>query len=210
MSEGFLGRWSRRKQEVRAAEAVVEEKTLPAVEPVAAPVPVPAPAALAEPPAADGEQDTAPPLTLADVDALDIGSDFKPFLTKEVAPEVKNAAFRKLFADPHFNVMDGLDTYVDDYSQSTPVPESVLRQMASAKFLKLFDEDPEDAEDIPPETPDATEATDVAQSQDPATLPSPPVATLQPASQETDDHHADLRLQPDDAARAEDAQRGTG
>ncbi|MES2247830.1 MAG: DUF3306 domain-containing protein [Pseudomonadota bacterium] len=210
MSEGFLGRWSRRKQEVRAAETAVEEKTLSAVEPVAAPAPVPAPAALAEPPAADGEQDTAPPLTLADVDALDIGSDFKPFLTKEVAPEVKNAAFRKLFADPHFNVMDGLDTYVDDYSQSTPVPESVLRQMASAKFLKLFDEDPEDAEDIPPETPDATEATDVAQSQDPATLPSPPVATLQPASQETDDHHADLRLQPDDAARAEDARRGTG
>lgn len=49
MSEGFLGRWSRRKQEVRAAEAAVEEKTLPAVEPVAAPAPVPAPAALAEP-----------------------------------------------------------------------------------------------------------------------------------------------------------------
>ncbi|GER21152.1 DUF3306 domain-containing protein [Variovorax boronicumulans] len=207
MSEGFLGRWSRRKQEVRAAEAAVEEKTLPAVEPVAAPVPVPAPAALAEPPAAEGEQDTAPPLTLADVDALDIGSDFKPFLTKEVAPEVKNAAFRKLFADPHFNVMDGLDTYVDDYSQSTPVPESVLRQMASAKFLKLFDEDPED---IPPETPDDAETSDVAQSQGSETLPSPPVAAMQPASQETDDHHADLRLQPDDAARAEDARRGTG
>lgn len=207
MSEGFLGRWSRRKQEVRAAEAAVEEKTLPAVEPVAVPAAVPAPAALAEPPAAGGEQDTAPPLTLADVDALDIGSDFKPFLTKEVAPEVKNAAFRKLFADPHFNVMDGLDTYVDDYSQSTPVPESVLRQMASAKFLKLFDEDPED---IPPETPDDAETLDVAQSQGSETLPSPPVAAMQPASQETDDHHADLRLQPDDAARAEDARRGTG
>ncbi|WP_447742684.1 DUF3306 domain-containing protein [Variovorax boronicumulans] len=207
MSEGFLGRWSRRKQEVRAAEAAVEEKTPPAVEPLAAPVPVPAPAALAESPAAEGEQDTAPPLTLADVDALDIGSDFKPFLTKEVAPEVKNAAFRKLFADPHFNVMDGLDTYVDDYSQSTPVPESVLRQMASAKFLKLFDEAPED---IPPETPDDAETADVAQSQGSETLPSPPVAAMQPASQETDDHHADLRLQPDDAARAEDARRGTG
>jgi len=207
MSEGFLGRWSRRKQEVRAAEAAVEEKTQPAVEPVAVPAAAPAPAALAEPPAAEGDQDTAPPLTLADVDALDIGSDFKPFLTKEVAPEVKNAAFRKLFADPHFNVMDGLDTYVDDYSQSTPVPESVLRQMASAKFLKLFDEAPED---IPPETPDDAETLDVAQSQGSETLPSPPVAAMQPASQETDDHHADLRLQPDDAARAEDARRGTG
>ncbi|PLC03274.1 DUF3306 domain-containing protein [Variovorax sp. RO1] len=211
MSEGFLGRWSRRKQEVRAAETVVEEKEKAptADEPVPAPGLVAAPVAL--PPEAD--PDGAPPLTLADVDALGIESDYTPFLTKQVAPEVKNAAFRKLFTDPHFNVMDGLDTYVDDYSQSTPVPESVLRQMASAKFLKLFDEEPKDAEaaeDIPPETPDAAEATDVAQSQDPATLPSPPVAPMQPASQETDDHHADLRLQPDDAARAEDARRGTG
>ena len=211
MSEGFLGRWSRRKQEVRAAETVVEEKEKapPADEPVPAPGLVAAPVAL--PPEAD--PDAAPPLTLADVDALGIESDYTPFLMKQVAPEVKNAAFRKLFTDPHFNVMDGLDTYVDDYSQSIPVPESVLRQMASAKFLKLFDEEPDEpdnAEDIPPETPDAAEATDVAQSQDPATLPSPPVAQMQPASQETDDHHADLRLQPDDAARAEDARRGTG
>ena len=91
--------------------------------------------------------------------------------------------------------MDGLDTYIDDYSKPDPMPESVLRQMASAKFLKLFDgtsrkKDPED--DAPP---------DVAQSTDPGDVPSPPVADAQPASQETDDHHADLRLQPDDAAR---------
>ncbi|KQX93818.1 DUF3306 domain-containing protein [Variovorax sp. Root473] len=204
MSEGFLGRWSRRKQEVRAAETVVEEKKAsPADDPVPAPALVAEPAAL--PPEADPH--AAPPLTLADVDALGIESDYTPFLTKQVAPEVKNAAFRKLFADPHFNVMDGLDTYVDDYSRSTPVPESVLRQMASAQFLKLFDEGPED---IPPETPDDAEATDVAQCQGSETLPSPPVAQTQPASQETDDHHADLRLQPDDATRAEDARRGTG
>ncbi|KQX19920.1 DUF3306 domain-containing protein [Variovorax sp. Root434] len=199
MSEGFLGRWSRRKQEVRAAETAVEEKAPPA-----APTPV-AEAAAALPP--EGEQEAPPPLTLADVDALGIESDYKPFLAREVAPEVKNAALRKLFSDPHFNVMDGLDTYVDDYSRSTPVPESVLRQMASAKFLKLFDEAPEDT---PPETPDADEAAKVAQSRECETLPSPPVAQMQPASQETDDHHADLRLQPDDAAGAEDPRRGTG
>ena len=211
MSEGFLGRWSRRKQEVRAAEAAVEEKTLPAVEPVAAPAPVPAPLAEA---AAPESEDTAPPLTLADVDALDIGSDFKPFLTKEVAPEVKNAAFRKLFADPHFNVMDGLDTYVDDYSQSTPVPESVLRQMASAKFLKLFEHEEETEGTEPlglaPETPHADVLPDVAQSEPPGDLPSQQVADAQPASHTTNDHNADLRLQPDDAARAEDARRSAG
>lgn len=207
MSEGFLGRWSRRKQEVRAAETAVEEKASPAAAPVPAPAAAPAPVAEAAalPPA--GEQEAPPPLTLADVDELGIESDYKPFLAREVAPEVKNAALRKLFSDPHFNVMDGLDTYVDDYSRSTPVPESVLRQMASAKFLKLFDEVPEDT---PPETPDDAEAAKVAQSRECETLPSPPVAQMQPASQETDDHHADLRLQPDDAAGAEDPRRGTG
>jgi hypothetical protein len=214
MSEGFLGRWSRRKQEARDEVPVVpaEEKMPPSAAPAPASDAEPtqqvteqaAPPAL--PPDNEPEQ-AAQPLTLADVDGLGIESDYKPFLAKEVTPEVKNAAFRKLFSDPHFNVMDGLDTYVDDYSKPTPMPDSVLRQMASAKFLKLFDEEPER---IPPETPKAMGAEDVAQSNDSGDLPSPPVADAQPASQENDDHHADLRLQPDDAARAEDTRRGTG
>jgi hypothetical protein len=200
MSDGFFDRWSRRKQQVREGE-------VPPPEPVVA-VPV-EPAALVETPGPhpglppEGEAETPPPPTLADAEALTIDSDFKPFVAKNVAPEVKNAAFKKLFADPHFNVMDGLDTYIDDYSQSTPIPESVLRQMASAKFLNLFEEE----QDKNPED-DAT--PDVAQSTIPEEVPSPPVADAQPASQETDDHHADLRLQQDDAPRAEDARDGTG
>lgn len=200
MSEGFFDRWSRRKQQVREGE-------VPPPEPLAA-VPV-EPAALVETPgprpdlAPQGEGETPPP-TLADAEALTIDSDFKPFVARNVAPEVKNAAFKKLFADPHFNVMDGLDTYIDDYSQSTPVPESVLRQMASAKFLNLFEEE-ESKED-----PETHAPADVAQSMPAEEVPSPPVADAQPASQETDDHHADLRLQQDDAPRAEDARDGTG
>ena len=48
---------------------------------------------------------------------------------------------KKLFADPHFNVMDGLDIYIDDYSKPDPIPTPMLRQLASAKFLDLFDEE---------------------------------------------------------------------
>ncbi len=70
--------------------------------------------------------------------------------------------------------------------------------MASAKFLNLFEEEQE-------KNPEDDAAPDVAQSTDPGEVPSPPVADAQPASQETDDHHADLRLQQDDAPRAEDA-----
>jgi len=213
MSEGFLGRWSRRKQEVRAAEAAAQAQAAPM--PMPTPVPAPAvepdPAAKAAPlhpgPLPAGAPDAAPPLTLADVDGLGLESDYKPFLAKAVAPEVRNAALRKLFSDPHFNVMDGLDTYVDDYSKSAPLPDSVLRQMASASFLRLVDETPAQ---MPSETPNAVGPADVAESDNCGKLPSPPVADAQPASQETDDHHADLRLQPDDAARAEDTRRGTG
>ena len=62
-----------------------------------------------------------------------------------VTPEVKNAAMKKLFADPHFNVMDRMDIYIDDYSQPDPLPLAMLRQMNGAKFLNLF-EDEEKAE----------------------------------------------------------------
>jgi len=200
MSEGFFERWSRRKRQVGAGEVVPEE-------PVAMPaeaVPVAEAASPHPNPPPEGEGEIPPAPTLADAQALTPDSDFKPFLASNVAPEVKNAALKKLFADPHFNVMDGLDTYIDDYSVSTPVPESVLRQMASAKFMKLFDEQPD-------KDPETDASADVAESVSTDPVPSQPVATdAQPASQETDDHHADLRLQQDDATRAEDPRRGAG
>ena len=210
MSEGFFERWSRRKQQVKEGEAVPEEPVVP-VKARAEPVPVVAEAAPAAEaahlhpnPPSEGEGELPPAPTLTDAQALTPESDFKPFLAGNVAPEVKNAALRKLFADPHFNVMDGLDTYIDDYSVSTPVPESVLRQMASAKFMKLFDEQPD-------KDPENNASADVAESVSTDPVPSQPVATdAQPASQETDDHHADLRLQQDDATRAEDPRRGPG
>jgi len=218
MSENFFGRWSRRKKEAREelspppAVQEVEEAAGARIE-TATPVPAAASPAAGLPAEGQGE---IPPPTLAEAQALTPESDFRPFMARNVAPEVKNTAFRKLFADPQFNVMDGLDTYVDDYSQSTPIPDSVLRQMASAKFLRLFEHE-EEAEAqqqepaAPAETPQGAAPPDVAQSEPPEEfLPSQQVADAQPASQKTDDHNADLRLQPDDAARAEDARRGAG
>jgi hypothetical protein len=154
-----------------------------------------------------------PPLpTLADAEALNPESDFKPFMAQGVAPEVKNAAVKKLFADPRFNVMDGMDVYVDDYSVSTPIPQSVLRQMASAKFLGLFDEEEKQetalagqqtaaaaaqARDVP----DGVAAQDVPQS---AALPAPAQDPPSP------DDHTDLRLQPNHAAGAQTPGPGAG
>jgi len=217
MSENFFDRWSRRKKEAREevppAPAVQEMEEAGGAR-IETAMPLPAAASPAAGLPAEGPAEIPPP-TLAEAEALTPESDFRPFVARNVAPEVKNTAFRKLFADPQFNVMDGLDTYVDDYSKSTPIPDSVLRQMASAKFLRLFEHE-EEAEaqqesGAPAETPQAAAPPDVAQSEPPEEfLPSQQVADAQPASQKTDDHHADLRLQPDDAARAEDARRGAG
>jgi hypothetical protein len=188
VADGFLGRWSKRKLDVKQGRAVEAEPDVPPALPSPQPSPV----------SGRGREEIAveaapepPPLTLDDVKALTGESDFARFVAPDVAPEVKNAAMRKLFADPRYNVMDGMDVYIDDYSQPDPIPPDMLRKMASASVLKLFDEEEEDAADNPmPRT--------VAQSMAPT-----------PAVPESPIHaDPDLRLQQDDAPPGEDPGRG--
>ena len=151
--KGFLGRWARRKTDVLQGKALqepeIKAKPAPAPAPViGAVVAAPDPAESATTPVAPAAALEPPEklLSLEDVKLLTKDSDFKPFMAHGVGPEVRNAAMKKLFADPHFNVMDGLDIYIDDYSKADPIPESMLRQMTSAKFLKLFDDEEEKEE----------------------------------------------------------------
>ena len=149
--QGFLGRWARRKTDVLRGMAPPE--------PAAAEKP--APSAATSPHAINNIAENALPtgvtapelpektLSLDDVKLLTGESDFKPFMAGNVGPEVRNAAMKKLFTDPHYNVMDGLDIYIDDYSKSDPIPEAMLRQMVGAKLLKIFD-DEDDEEDGKP------------------------------------------------------------
>jgi Protein of unknown function (DUF3306) len=142
--EAFLSRWSRRKVALKQGEAVAPapEPVLTPVRPVAAPVAV-AREAAAPPTAAPLPQTEAPPPlpTLDDVGLLTRDSSFARFVGPEVDPGVRNAAMKKLFADPHFNVMDGLDTYIDDYNKFEPVPRSLLRQLVNARALGLLDDE---------------------------------------------------------------------
>jgi hypothetical protein len=197
--EGFLSRWSRRKQDVRAGKPREEKDTIEAQEEPASqalPRPPEVPQDLqvtAEPGPPPGAVPRKPPgPSIEDVRALTFESDFRRFVAPEVAPEVKNAAVKKLFADPRFNVRDMMDVYADDYSQPDPLPESMLRQLASAQFLRLFEENADDEE-----------KESVAQSPvAPQAVPEPPHAD------------PDLRLQQDDAPAAEGAgdgvERGAG
>jgi hypothetical protein len=97
-----------------------------------------------------------------------------------VAPEVKNAAMKKLFADPHFNVMDRMDIYIDDYSQADPLPLAMLRQMNGAKFLNLFEDEDKDLAASAPAPAEGTMPTPVSPACDnvpvTASAPTPPTA----------------------------------
>ena len=72
--------------------------------------------------------------------ALTQESDFSRFVARDVDPEVKNLAMKKLFADPHYNVMDGLDTYIDDYNTPDPIPAAMFKQLVQARMLGLLDD----------------------------------------------------------------------
>src|SRR5512140_528773 len=163
MTDGFLGRWSRRKLDAGEGKPLEGEPqcAVPPSETAAgASEAAPAAAISVAGPAQTPQESPAavPPPTLEDVKLLTAESDFSRFVARGVTPDVRNAAMKKLFADPRYNVMDGLDVYVDDYSQPTPIAPAVLRQLASAKFLGLFDQEEREAE----EAAAARRARDVA------------------------------------------------
>ena len=116
--EGFLRRWARRKTEVQSG---VEPLPKPAVE---APVVVPPPSAAPAP---------VPLPTMDDVAQLTSDSDFSAFVARGVDAAVRRTALKKLFADPHFNSMDRLDVYIDDYTKPSPVSEAMLASLTHAK-----------------------------------------------------------------------------
>ena len=186
MADGFLGRWAQRKADARQGKPLVEPE-LPVKAPRASAPLSPATAGLVAAPDLSGPDTQAqtdadavtqpPPLTLQDADALVQDSDFKPFIARGVDPAVRNAAMKKLFTDPHYNVMDRLDIYIDDYSQADPLPLSMLRKMASAQFLNLVDEEPDTSAPVVTEGASITDTT----------------------TRQEDHAHTDLRLQPDHA-----------
>src|SRR3954464_10162448 len=70
---------------------------------------------------------------LPPVESLTFDSDFKAFMHSKVEQSVKRAALKKLFSDPRFNVMDGLDTYIDDYTKEAPISDELLAQLSHAR-----------------------------------------------------------------------------
>ena len=189
----FLSRWSQRKAQVRSG--MLPAEPVPAAPAVAAPAAAEpsAPASTTAPPLAPlpAPAPALPPVTMDDVDALTHASDYSRFVAPGVASGVRNAAMKKLFSDPHFNIMDGLDIYIGDYGQPDPIPPEMLRRMVQSKFLGLFDDEAEDGQTSPTEAPPPA--------------PPAPSGSAQGVPGDGDnqahDDHADLQLQPHHAAR---------
>lgn len=212
---GFLSRWSRRKAQARQGVAPEAEPPAPPAGPGTAPArampnaggataataagapgaaerpghlgrPGQPPGTAAEAPAPPAP----PPPTMDDVARLTKDSDYAAFTSPQVDPQVRNAALKKLFhSEPQFNVMDGLDVYIDDYSQADPLPLSTLRQMQQARLLGLLDDELVD-QDKP--------------------LPDPPATPAAAAHTPPPDEDAALQLQPHDAAGRPDPGPGAG
>lgn len=116
-ADDFFSRWSKSKP---AAGNSSQQSTPPAGEELNRPS-VPA--------------ESAPPPTLEDVAKLTHESDFSRFVGRDVDDAVKRSAMKKLFSNPHFNVMDGLDIYIDDYTKFTPLTPTMLASLKHAKDL---------------------------------------------------------------------------
>ncbi len=162
--EGFLTRWSRRKRAI--PDGPVDDRTSP-------------PASSSE---AGTLADTSPrdPPQLSDedmppVESLDEHSDYSAFLSSKVSEEVRQAALRKLFQLPEFNVKDGLDDYDEDYTTFTELGDLVphdMKRMFEREQKRIM------AADAQPEPHEATgprpepETNTESDTPDPASLSS--------------------------------------
>ncbi len=150
--DNILSRWSQRKVQAREAER-------------AAPPPAPSDAG---PP----EATELPPL-----ESLTPESDFSAFLRPDVDPALRRAALGKLFSDPRFNTLDGLDTYIGDYTLADPLPEGMLEKLAHWQNILATQSPPE-------ETADEAAALSAPEMVHPLTdgNASPPVSVTEPVA----------------------------
>lgn len=182
----FFSRWSKRGAEKEMAQEAVSDvrpEQLAAVTP-------------ADANDVEKNPDKAP--DMADVAALHDESDFSRFMAKDVDESVRRSAMKKLFSNPHFNIMDGLDIYIGDYGKADPLPPGMLESLLHAKTLlnplahleqglqRLLDPDPvaDEATSTDSEAEPIALATDIVA--EPASVELPLSDLVSPVPQSTE------------------------
>lgn len=135
--EGFLQRWSRRKQSALRDDEVSEDEASEA--PEAADEPGTAGDASAADAAAGPDPETAsgpgvepePPgdEDMPPLESIDEGGSVAAFLSPRVSEGLRRAALRRLFRQPKYNVVDMLDDYAEDYSKPVALGSIVTADM---------------------------------------------------------------------------------
>src|SRR3989440_8937966 len=115
------------------------------------------------------------------IESLTIDSDFAPFFKPQVDESIKRAALKQLFRDPRFNIMDGLDTYIDDYTQPDPIPSAMLEDLMQRRvfFPPSAESDPSERaidEPVRDHAASSVEAVPPARATPPGRAPSGPPA----------------------------------
>lgn len=199
---GFFSRWSQRKQAVKLGLAE-EEKAQPKIQAT-----VQSKAGSHVSANTDVAENKAEPVklpTLADVEQLTPQSDFSSFMTQGVSPDVRNAAMKKLFTDPHYNVMDGLDIYIGDYNTPDPMPAGMLAKMVGAQFLGLV----KAPEDVAQSNPLESQIQHLPETS--LTAQADKLDNSEPLENNSAQHdHTHLRLQPNHAPADPEAGSGAG
>ena len=152
--EEFLERWSRRKLDTQqanpgapAGDATAATDTGPATE---------------EPQKLLTDADMPP------IETLDENSDYAPFLSPGVSDDLRQQALRKLFRQPGFNIIDGLNDYDEDFTQFAGLGSMITHEMKRLLQRELAAEKTAATEpDVETGTPVAAEgATDNSNSDD--------------------------------------------
>lgn len=183
--EGFLNRWSRRKEAVRDGEEVeVEPEQLASIEDAQTPEPEPE---VVEELTADD---------LPDIETLEKDSDYTAFLKAGVPEALQRQALAKLWrSDPALANLDELLDYGENFATEGMItgPLQTAYKVGEGYFKKIMKEDPEEAEmpvaglseeaAEPAEEPAETEEVASAQMADSAEIDSDDV----PPENETDE-----------------------
>jgi Protein of unknown function (DUF3306) len=141
MSENTLSRWSRlktarldqKKLGSRNSEIETNAQEIGAIKEIADS------AIDATSVAPMSSDETATPVSderaLPSLNDIALDRDFTPFMQAKIPETLKRQALKTLFKDAHFNTMDGLDTYIDDYTKFEPITAAELEGLSAWKSI---------------------------------------------------------------------------
>ena len=147
-NEGFVSRWSRRKQQVASEDSDQRKEHLESTENS-----IQIPEEEINPEVLKAEKLAAlNKLTdedMPDVETLNEDSDFSGFMSTSVSEGLRNMALKKLFMGKSYNVCDGLDDYDGDYTVFDKMPADMvtsdMKHMIGVEAKKQLAKEEEEA-----------------------------------------------------------------